>query len=252
MTRVEFLIVGAAVLQTSISAEAKLVWAAIYFLARPTGYCEVPYQEIGNIVGLDKRAVMRAIPKLTEADLIVSSGGGNGMARQFTIPKALQNLDRFNSGTGLESEPVQKQNRSRTGSGPLPQLNRTTTQTVPLYKEEINNNNKSASDDADTSVNLSKLQEQWFHEEFWPLFWRKRDKAEALKVFKRHATSEAKKNEIIAAVKAELQDMQARQPQHRPYAATWLNKRRYEDDNEAELCSAREQGSLYTAAEENE
>ena len=79
---------------------------------------------------------------------------------------------------------------------------------------------------------MSELQEGWFHQEFWPAFWRKKDKQEALKAFKKHATREAKKDSIVAAVKRESPEMLERLEQHRPYAATWLNKRRYLDEPE--------------------
>jgi len=149
MRRLEFLIVAGSALQSRISAEAKLVWGAIYFLARPTGICEAAYQEIGDMVGLRKRAVMGAIPELTDAGLIDGLGGGNGKIRKFAIPESLQ-PPRFESGTGSESEPVQKQNRSRNCTGPLPKSDCTATKTAPLYKEEINNNKKSASNDAES------------------------------------------------------------------------------------------------------
>ena len=244
MALMRFLMVAAGVLQASISAEAKLVWAAIYFLARPTGICAVSYQQIGALVALDKRAVMRVIPELTDRGFIVSSGGGNGRTRSFIVPVELvQNSERFNFDTGAETEPVEKQDRSRNGTGPLLKLNRTATESAPPYKEEINNNNKSASGDAEQPLSLLELQQRWFDEEFWPRFWGKRDKAEALKAFKRHAVTETKKNQIITALNSELADMQARQPKHRPYAATWLNKRRYEDEFASPENSDAAQGS---------
>ena len=226
-----YLIIAAAVLQAGVSSEAKLVWGAIYFLARPTGTCNLTYQEIGAFVGLNKRAVMRAIPELTNTGLIVASGGGTGLARSFTIPGHLvQGMHHVDSDTGPGKEPVGKQNRYRNGSGPVPIMNRTTTESVPPYKEEKNNNNKSASSDAETSLSLPKLQQKWFEEEFWPTFWLKRDKAEALEAFKSHATRVETKDRIVAALKAQSLEMCERLVQFRPYASTWLNKLRYEDD----------------------
>jgi len=225
-----FLYVAHDLLQaTTISSDAKLVGAAIRFLAKPKGICEESYNDIGAMVGLSKRDVMGAIPELTAAGFIVSSGGGNGTVRRFSVPPELlqdQGLE-----TGAETAPVRKQDRSGNGTGPVPKSNRTTTESVSLYKEEKNNKNKSASGDADTSLTLSKLQQKWFDEEFWPLFWQKRDKAEAIEAFKDHVTSEAKKNQIVAAVKAQASEMLQRPLQFRPYAATWLHKRRYEDDS---------------------
>jgi len=74
----------------------------------------------------------------------------------------------------------------------------------------------------------SRIEDAWFAE-FWSGFWRKIDKAESRKVFRRHATSEARKTQILTAMRRETPLMLSRQPEHRPYAATWLNKRRYED-----------------------
>jgi len=220
-----YLNVPAHLLQATISSDAKLIGAAIRFLAKPTGICEVSYHDIGAKVGLSKRDVMGAIPELTAAGFIVSSGGGNGTVRRFSVPDKLlhdQGLE-----TGAETAPVRKLNQSGNGTGPVPKSNRTTTGSVPLYKEEKNNKNKSASEDAQT---LLKLQEKWFKEEFWPPYWRKAGKAEALEVFKDHATSEAKKNQIVVAVKAQASEMLQRPLQYRPYPATWLKKHRYEDD----------------------
>ncbi len=70
---------------------------------------------------------------------------------------------------------------------------------------------------------------EWFASEFWPLAWRKSDKAAARKAFKQHAKTEEKKDAIIAALKEQRDSMLAREPDHRPYMATWLNKLRYED-----------------------
>jgi hypothetical protein len=229
---IRFLIIATAVSRASISAEAKLVWSAIYYLARPTGTCEACYHDIGALVGLDKRPVMRAIPELTSAGFIVNSGGGNGAARRFTVPVELvQNLHHVDSNTGAETEPVRKHSRYRSATGQQPKVNQTNTESVPLYKEEINNNNKSASQDAERSLSFPKLQQKWFDEEFWPRFWRKKNKAEALEAFKSHATSNAKKNQIVAALKAQSLEIQERPAQFRPYAVNWLNKRRYEDDS---------------------
>lgn len=81
-----------------------------------------------------------------------------------------------------------------------------------------------------SAASLARLQEQWFADEFWPQYWRKRDKAEALKAFKKHATCEAVKAKIVVAVIAQAPSYLSRDPEHRPHASTWLNKKRYEDD----------------------
>lgn len=73
--------------------------------------------------------------------------------------------------------------------------------------------------------------EEWFAE-FWEFYWRKVDKANALKAFKKYAVDEEAKDRIVAAVKAQTPQYMARDSEHRPHAATWLNARRYEEDPE--------------------
>lgn len=76
------------------------------------------------------------------------------------------------------------------------------------------------------------LQETWFNTEFWPQYWRRVDRKDALRAFKKHATSEAKKDKIVAAERAHAPHYMQRDPEHRPHAATWLNKLRYEESPE--------------------
>ena len=83
-----------------------------------------------------------------------------------------------------------------------------------------------------TAASLDELQKQWFEQEFWPHIWRKVDKADALRAFKKHASSVDAKNRIVAALKAHAPVYLCRNPEHRPHAATWLNKRRYEEPPE--------------------
>lgn len=75
-------------------------------------------------------------------------------------------------------------------------------------------------------------QDKWFDQEFWPFYWRKRDKAEAKTTFRKHAGSLEQKDRIIAAVRAQAAMYLAREPEHRPHASTWLNKERYNDVEE--------------------
>ena len=77
---------------------------------------------------------------------------------------------------------------------------------------------------------MELLKQSWFDQEFWPNIWRKVDKAEALKSFKKKATSEAVKDKIVNAVKLYYPVYISRSPEHRPHASTWLNKNRFDDE----------------------
>jgi hypothetical protein len=84
--------------------------------------------------------------------------------------------------------------------------------------------------------------EPWFvwFDAFWSCYPRKVAKASALKAWKKAATSEAVKDAIMAGLKAQLPEMRRRgiigtkfDTTYIPHAATWLNGRRWEDENTA-------------------
>jgi hypothetical protein len=80
---------------------------------------------------------------------------------------------------------------------------------------------------------LADLQEKWFLEEFWPIFWRKQGKEKSLKAFRKHAKTSEVKDGILTAVKNHSPLYHLRDPEHRPLAATWLNDRRYNEPFDA-------------------
>lgn len=94
---------------------------------------------------------------------------------------------------------------------------------------EENPDDKSAV--AAATPKLFDLQTEWFVE-LWELAWRKIDKQESLKAFRKQASSERMKDLIIAAVKRDTPAMMARPSDKRPYMSTWLNKGRMLDEGE--------------------
>lgn len=66
--------------------------------------------------------------------------------------------------------------------------------------------------------------------EFWDLYPRKDGKAAAEKLYRSQATSPAKAESIIAALRHQLPGLKSRDPQYRPHARTWLSQRRWEDN----------------------
>lgn len=71
---------------------------------------------------------------------------------------------------------------------------------------------------------------RWFETEFWPLYWRRVDKADAMREWRRHATTAEAKDRIVTAVRCQKAYYESREPEHRPHASTWLHKQRYLDD----------------------
>jgi hypothetical protein len=75
----------------------------------------------------------------------------------------------------------------------------------------------------------------WF-QEFWVLFPRKVARKAAEKAWKKAATSEKVKDAIMAGLKAQLTEMMKTLRRDRgmvPHASTWLNGRRWEDEQPA-------------------
>ncbi len=85
----------------------------------------------------------------------------------------------------------------------------------------------------DSQVYHQKPCEQWF-DAFWQLYPRKVAKASALKAWKKAATSEAIKDEIMARLTTQLPGWEKVRAGsgigYIPHAATWLNGRRWEDE----------------------
>ena len=70
----------------------------------------------------------------------------------------------------------------------------------------------------------------WFDSEFWPIFPQHKAKAAAVKAARVHLRIPATRDQALAALKAQLPELNSREPSKRPYPATWINGRRWEDE----------------------
>ena len=73
---------------------------------------------------------------------------------------------------------------------------------------------------------------EWFAA-WWKLYWRKVARKDAEKAFRLHVKTDARFAQVIAATKAQLPMMMAREPDKQPYGAKWLNAERWDDEVEA-------------------
>lgn len=74
-----------------------------------------------------------------------------------------------------------------------------------------------------------KAQEEWFAE-WWAIYWRKVSRKDAEKAFYAKVKSLDRHEEVMRATKAQTAAMMARDPDHRPHGATWLNAERWKDE----------------------
>ena len=75
-------------------------------------------------------------------------------------------------------------------------------------------------------------QAAWF-DQWWAIYWLKKDRGHALKAFKRHVLTEERFKQVMEATRAQSSEMLSREPRHRPYGATWLNGERWGDEEAA-------------------
>ena len=76
---------------------------------------------------------------------------------------------------------------------------------------------------------LSAAQEVWFSE-FWAAYWRRMGRGAAEKSFAAAVKTREEFERVMRAVALQAPWMQQRDSDKRPYPATWLNQKRWEDD----------------------
>jgi hypothetical protein len=81
----------------------------------------------------------------------------------------------------------------------------------------------------------------WFTD-FWEVYrpLRSRARADALKAFLKIVTTESIFNTVMDALAVQSPEMRSREPDKRPYAATWLRGRRFDDELTAEAAPVSE------------
>jgi len=89
-----------------------------------------------------------------------------------------------------------------------------------------------------TLKDMDRFFQQQDFDAFWQLYPRHVGKASALKAWKKAATSEAIKDEIMVALKCQLAGMLRQDKSFIPHASTWLNGRRWEDDATPDVANA--------------
>ena len=76
---------------------------------------------------------------------------------------------------------------------------------------------------------LTPEQERWFTT-WWATYWLRRGKKPAKAAFVKHVRTEARFQQVMDATQAQRAEMLAKDPQYRPYGATWINGERWEDE----------------------
>jgi hypothetical protein len=102
----------------------------------------------------------------------------------------------------------------------------------PLSLEPVNRNLHDAAGAKSGRARLASQQEAWFRD-FWSEYWHKISKKAAWEAFRKAVKTEGQFEVVMAAVRAQTPQMLQREPSKRPYASTWLNGKRWEDELQA-------------------
>jgi hypothetical protein len=73
------------------------------------------------------------------------------------------------------------------------------------------------------------IQHVWF-EQWWTIYWRKRDKKKAWQAFRKHVRTLARFEQVMKATAAQRPEMLNKEEQYMPHGATWLNAERWDDE----------------------
>jgi uncharacterized protein YdaU (DUF1376 family) len=76
---------------------------------------------------------------------------------------------------------------------------------------------------------LSPEQQAWFAE-WWPTYWRRVARKDAEEAFRVNVLTQARFDQVMAATKRQTASMLQRDPDKRPYPATWLDGARWDDE----------------------
>ncbi len=79
-----------------------------------------------------------------------------------------------------------------------------------------------------TAQNGNGHRPEWF-DQWWAIYWRKVSRKPAEKAFHAHVKTEPRFHQVMEATVAQTPAMMARDPDHRPHGATWLNAERWND-----------------------
>jgi hypothetical protein len=100
------------------------------------------------------------------------------------------------------------------------------------FPPEVNgkNHNSAAAQNVNGRVpELASQQKIWFAM-WWAEYWHKRSKKAAWGAFRKHVKTEERFQVVLGAIRAQKPEMLEREPAKRPYASTWLNGERWEDE----------------------
>lgn len=222
---------------TTLTPNAKLIYAELSALASDRGYCWASNRAIANNYGFSKKTVSSLIGDLADRGYI-SIDVKRAHSGEVEMRKIWINASFAHAHTPMENlgdtpmEDLEDTSPESEGEGypvkkgyPIPQI-------VKENNTSINNNPPTPQGGAHGDAHF---------DEFWNAYPHKVDKQRAQKAFKRLKVDDELLQVMLSAL-----DLQKRSPQwvkdggaYIPYPTTWLNNRRWEIQTDAVLPQGR-------------
>lgn len=240
----------------SLSALSKLLYWRLTRYAGPGGQCWPSQATLRRDLAVSESAIKRALADLRKERLIRTTRLGEGWNQptryEFLWHECLANGSKSEPSNGSDSEPINGSGNepNKFPMGPEmnpsmgPNLHFNGSKSGPLFRKESENTliRSSASDDAQREFAIDERAttdtkqsgdrdefDRWFAE-VWELYPRKQgDKAATKRKLRAKAKTRAKREQILAALKRQLPRLKA-DLQYCPYASTWFNGERWEDE----------------------
>lgn len=210
----------------ALPANAKLIYAEIAAKINEDGYCFAHNKYFSERFGIKPDTVSNLVKRLVDAGYIIVDIDGsrlNSDRRRIYLtgkPYDFTGGIGFKSGTGNKSEGVSEIN-------PIPTENRELKYNTPLYPPK--GGRREPKRDA-------KKEPDWQPERFkafWAAYPRGESKQAAIAAWDKLHADEGLLDLMAAALKRQLSSPDWQRGIGIPYASTWLNKRRWEDEDHA-------------------
>ena len=199
-----------------LPANAKLLYAEISSLTDRRGHCYASNEYFMRVFALSERTIQNLLNALKKGGYIRISDGSGGAGRRKIFAGLNPLLDNPAENCGVTPQKI------------APNPAEICTQTNPSTKKETNPPKAPQGAEAD-------IWDKPAWDRFWAIYPRKVDKAKAIRAWNRLKADRKLMQIMSAALKAQRASEEWRRDNGRaiPYPSTWLNNRRWEDEQTA-------------------
>lgn len=174
-----------------------------------------PVSTWSHLLSLRGSHVRQAIAKLAVTHLVTAEWSGNELT--VTIPNLLKYRDEYSKKSRHSPDDVRRKEQIQKQSTEADTHTEITTPKPPTPRAKR------------APGELNPQQSMWFSE-FWSAYWRRIGRGAAEDKFAAKVKTKEQFDRVMQAIALQAPWMAQRDSDKRPYPATWLNQKRWEDD----------------------